>query len=430
MQNNNNWDTSYEWKAILLLTLAFGLVGMDRFVIGTLWNTIAGDLNLDPGAIGNLAGLTAFAWGIFAIVFGRLADRWGHRKIILSAVVLFSLTGGLTGMASGMTMFIVIRTLLGVMEGAYTPTSFAAVASAAKPSRLGALQGLQQSGISLLGLAMAPIIAAALLNAGFSWRMIFILIAAPGFIVAAFLWKVLKEPEDTQGAAARGIVKETGEISAGEFLMSYLKPFKSYNVPIATISLLGAMAGLFTLAAFMPVYLENVLGLAIAQMGIVTSAVGFGGFVGQFGWVALSDKVGRKPIAILGFAAAAISLYWFLQLDASAGVMGLFIPLFLTSLFCFGNIALITGPITTESAPKGLVGATIGVVVGLGEIIGGGMGPIVGSFVVPNLGLAGPLWVAFFGMILGFICSLFFKETAPIKVGAVTTGIQESGPMA
>ena len=110
--------------------------------------------------------------------------------------------------------------------------------------------------------------------------------------------------------------------------------------------------------------------------------------------------------------------------------MGLFIPLFLTSLFCFGNIALITGPITTESAPAGLVGATIGIVVGLGEIIGGGMGPIVGSFVVPNFGLAGPLWVAFFGMILGFICSLFFKETAPIKVGAVTPGIQESGPIA
>ena len=53
-ENNNNWDTDYEWKVVFLLALGFGLVGMDRFVIGTLWPTISGELGLDPGAIGNL----------------------------------------------------------------------------------------------------------------------------------------------------------------------------------------------------------------------------------------------------------------------------------------------------------------------------------------------------------------------------------------
>jgi len=42
------WDTDYEWKVVLLLGLGFGLVGMDRFVIGPLWATIAADLGLDP----------------------------------------------------------------------------------------------------------------------------------------------------------------------------------------------------------------------------------------------------------------------------------------------------------------------------------------------------------------------------------------------
>jgi predicted MFS family arabinose efflux permease len=428
-QNNNNWDTDYEWKVVLLLALAFALVGMDRFVIGALWNTVAADLNLDPGAIGNLAGLTGMAWGVFAIVFGRLADRWGHRKIILTSVVLFSLMGGLTGLATGMTFFILIRTLLGVTEGAYTPTSFTAVAVASKPSRRGLNQGLQQCGVSLMGLGMAPIIATQLLGMGLSWRMVFILIAAPGFIVLAFLWKVLKEPKDTMGAAALGVTEETDELSLGQLIASYAGPLKSYNVVIATIALLGAMCGLFTLAAFMPVYLENVVGLSLAEMGVVTSAVGFGGFFGQFGWAGVSDKLGRKPVAIIGFAAAAVCLYWFLQVGG--GVGALFVPLFLSSFFCFGNIALITGPIATESAPVGLVAASIGVVVGIGEIFGGGLGPIVGSFVVPTMGLVGPLYVALGGMIFGFVVSLFLKETAPVKiVSSATPAIDESGPVA
>ena len=409
------WDTTYEWKIVLLLGLGFGLVGMDRFVIGPLWNTIATDLGLDPGAIGTLAGLTAVAWGSFAIIFGRLADRWGHRKILLWAIILYSALGGLTGLASSMAFFIVVRFTLGLFEGAYTPTSFAAVAVASKPTRRGLNQGLQQCFVSLLGLALAPIVATQMLAAGLSWRMVFVLIAAPGFIIVALLWKVLKEPRDTQGAAALGVIEESHSTGMGELLVSFFGPLKSGNIVVAMICLLGAMCGLFTLAAMVPVYLENFIKLPVADMGLVTSAIGFGGFFGQWSWPGLSDRIGRKPVCIMGFFAAAICVYWFIQIQA--GVGALFLPLFLASYFCFGNIALITGPIATESAPVGLVAASIGLVVGVGEIFGGGLGPIMGSFVIPNYGFVGPLYVALFGMSVGFLASLLLRETAPRKVG-------------
>jgi MFS family permease len=409
------WDTDYEWKIVLLLGLGFGLVGMDRFVIGPLWNTIAADLGLDPGAIGTLAGLTAVAWGTFAIIVGRLADIWGHRRILIWSVLLYSLLGGITGLAGSMAFFIAARSLLGVFEGGYTPTSFAAVAVASKPSRRGLNQGLQQCGVSLLGLALAPILATQLLAAGLSWRVIFVLIAAPGFIVAAFLAKVLREPRDTQGAAALGVVERAPGGHGHGLLAGFVGPLKSANILVCTVALLGAMCGLFTLAAMVPVYLEQFVKLPIAEMGLVTSAIGFGGFLGQFSWPGLSDRIGRKPVCIIGFAAAAISVYWFIQIPG--GVRALFVPLFLASYFCFGNIALITGPIATESAPAGLVAASIGLVVGVGEIFGGGLGPIMGSFVIPNYGFVGPLYVALFGMVLGLGASVLLRETAPRKIG-------------
>ena len=412
--NNKSWDTDYEWKIVLLLAIGFGLVGMDRFVINSLWGTISGELGLDPGAIGTLAGLTGVSWGVFAIIFGNLADKIGHRKILIAAVFLYTLMGGLTGLAGSMVFFLLIRTLLGVMEGGYTPTSFTAVAVASKPSRRGLNQGLQQCGVSLLGLALAPIVATQMLNAGISWRWIFIIIAAPGLLVGLFLIKVLREPKDTMGAAALGVVEHKAGESAG-----FLAPFKSYNIVVCMIALFGAMCGLFTLAAMVPVYLELQLKLPLAQMGVVTSAIGFGGFFGQFSWPGLSDNLGRKPVAVVGFLMAALSLYWFIQVQS--GVGALFLPLFLASYFCFGNIALITGPISTESAPVGAVAGSLGLVIGVGEIFGGGLGPITGSFVIPNYGFSGPLYVALFGMIFGFVASLFLRETAPIKTGSAST---------
>lgn len=37
----NEWDTSYEWKAVTLLALGFGLVGLDRWLIAPLFPSIA-----------------------------------------------------------------------------------------------------------------------------------------------------------------------------------------------------------------------------------------------------------------------------------------------------------------------------------------------------------------------------------------------------
>ena len=96
------------------------------------------------------------------------------------------------------------------------------------------------------------------------------------------------------------------------------------------------MSCVFVLSAMVPVYLINVLKLTPADMGFVTSAIGFGGFFGQFGWPGLSDRFGRKPLAILGFIGAALSVYWFAKTGADTTT--LFIALFVCSFFCLGKI--------------------------------------------------------------------------------------------
>ena len=406
---NDAWDTSYEWKAVALLGIGFGLVGLDRWIIAPLFPFIAQDLGLAAGDVGRLAGVLGILWGILAIFSGAVSDKIGHRKILIPAILLFSLLSGISGMAQGLTALIVIRALMGAMEGTYCPTSFTAVAAASKPERRGFNQGLQQSGFALLGLALGPIIATQLLNVVPSWRWVFWIVAVPGLIVGLLLLGVLREPKDTQ--AGRLI----GATHAGEGWSTVLK---APNILVCMAALLCAMSCVFVLSAMVPVYLVNVLQLSAGQMGVVTSAIGFGGFFGQFGWPGLSDRFGRKPLAILGFLGAALAVWWFAHTGAAVGP--LFVALFVCSFFCLGNVALITGPIATESAPPGLVSSAIGIVVGAGEIFGGGAAPYIAGGVADAFGLPSVLNVALIGVVLGIGVSFLLRETAPSKaVGQV-----------
>ena len=61
-----------------------------------------------------------------------------------------------------------------------------------------------------------------------------------------------------------------------------MEALKSRNIIVCMMALICAMACVFVLGAMVPIYLMNVIRLSPQEMGIVTSAMGFGGFIGQF----------------------------------------------------------------------------------------------------------------------------------------------------
>ena len=319
---------------------------------------------------GNVVGALGLAWGVFAIFSGRFSDKVGHRKVLIPAILLFSLLSGLSGMTTGLMGLVLVRALMGAMEGSYCPTSFTAVAAASRPARRGFNQGLQQSGFALLGLGLGPIIATQLMRVVPSWHWVFWICALPGFVVGVLLYMMLREPAQTQGGALIGATQTSG---------SWWQVLQSRNIVLGMLALFCAMSCVFVLSALVPTYLVEYLKLSPTQMGVVTSALGFGGFFGQFGVPGLSDVFGRKLMAVIGFVGSAVSLWIFAHTGADA--VPLFIGLFVVSFFCLGNVALITGPIATEAAPVGLVSSAIGVVVGAGEIFGGGVAPSIAGFI-------------------------------------------------
>ncbi|MEO6185619.1 MAG: MFS transporter, partial [Steroidobacteraceae bacterium] len=315
MAASNGHDTSYEWKATLVLSLAFGLVGLDRFILPSLFPAMREELGMDAADLGQLVGYLAVAWGISAVLFGSLSDRLGRRNVLVPAVVFFSLMSALSGMAAGLVSLLFVRIIMGVAEGAVAPTGVAVVVEASHPKRRGINNGFFQCAIALFGLGIAPIMATQLLLVT-DWRHVFMIAGIPGLIVAVFLWKIVREPHQLAGAAPAGTVRPP-----------MLSIFKHRNIPLSMLALLCAMVGIFVLSAFIPVYLADYLKLELTDRGVVSSAIGFGGAIGQFAIPAVSDYIGRRMATVLSFVVSAIFLWFFIHTGAGNNLQ-LFVLLF------------------------------------------------------------------------------------------------------
>jgi len=394
-------DPAYEWKAVLLLSFGFGLVGLDRWIIAPLAPSIMHDLRISPSLINILIAILGITWGVAAAAMGGLSDRIGRRKVMLPALLIFSLASGLSGLAGGFTSLLLIRGMMGVSEGAFCPVSFAATAEASRPSRIGFNQGLQQSMFALFGLGFGPILATGLL--GFtSWRGVFAIVGLPGIALTILLWMVIREP--TQGVQTVGTAAPPTSVR---------EVLKVRNIRLAMVGLLCAMCGIFVLSANTPIYLAEYLMLPPMQVGLVTSAIGFGGFAGLWMLPALSDIFGRRAMAILGFGGGAAFVYFFIALGAQPTY--LFVALFGATAFSFGVLSLLTGPVAAESAPAGMLSTASGLIIGVGEIFGGGLALLLAGYIIATFGIQYMLYLALGGLMLGAVLMSGLNETAPRK---------------
>src|SRR5258708_13362418 len=147
-----NQSTNYEIKAVALLGVGFGLLALGRWSIATLFPSISKDLNLNYQDLGNLTGVLAIAWGITAIIMGRVADRLGRRKVLLPAIIGFSLMAGFSGLATGFVTLYLLRLLMCLFQVPYPPPHIASTTQASRPERRGLNIGVQLGCFALIGL--------------------------------------------------------------------------------------------------------------------------------------------------------------------------------------------------------------------------------------------------------------------------------------
>ncbi len=112
------------------------------------------------------ASSAAVSWGFtiymlpFAamlLVSGTLGERWGRRRSVRSAFLLFAIASLFCALAPNLAVFLVGRTLQGVANAFITPLLFAGLAEVVKPSAFGRSVGIYSS-FWAAGGALAPVV--------------------------------------------------------------------------------------------------------------------------------------------------------------------------------------------------------------------------------------------------------------------------------
>lgn len=392
-------DRRYQWLLIGILSANFGVVFFDRNAFSFLAPFIQPDLKLTNTQIGLIAAAFSFAWAVSGLFMGSLSDRIGRRKLILViATITFSTASVLSGFAQTFIMLLGARMLMGIAEGGIMPITQTLIAAEVDPEKRGLAHGITQNfGANLLANFLGPIVIIAIANA-VGWRHAFWLVSVPGFIMALLIALYIREPthldahEKPTFAQARGLLADRTIVVCiflSIFLVAYLVVF----------------------SVFMPLYLVNVRGIDTQKMSWIMSSFGLASIAIAFIVPGLSDRLGRKPVAVV------------------AGLLGVFIPLgalliggqsvwpyylaFAAGAAISGVFPLAMATIPSEIVPPGLTATALSLTMGTSEIIGGVFAPSLAGRAADVWGLSAPLWIVFWLAVAVGVTAMMLRETAP-----------------
>ena len=407
---------AYEIRMIGVLTLMFGFVFFDRNAMGNLAPYIMASLHITAEQVGQLSSGLSVCWAISGFLIGTLSDALGRRKsFLLITVVIFSVCSVLSGLAPSFGVLLASRMLMGLAEGPILPIAQSLVVLESAESRRGFNMGVMQNlGSNLIGSFAGPVILTALAEA-FSWRGAFYVAAVPGLICAALIWMFVREPaRDAMVALA---APEPGAAAAPASAAATLLQALHYrNMWICILLSIFMVPWMILGWAFLPSIYPTLRHLSHTESSWLVGALGISAAVFAFIVPGLSDRLGRKPVMIfftfVGIFYPLAALYY----QGSSWMLALLVFL---GWSASGTFPLFMATIPSETIPSRYVATTLGLVMGLGELIGGGLVPwLAGRAADHYHNLAVTMWIASGLGVIATVLTLFLVETAPVKVAA------------
>ena len=403
--DNKKGFFTYENGILVLLGFTFGLIFFDRNAVGVLTPFILDDLQLSASQLGMLSSMLALAWAISAYVFAAMSDRKGARKpFILVSILVFSACSAFSGLAGSFGFLLLARIVMGVAEGPFLPICLSVMNRESSPHRRGMNAGIMQNVFAaLLGTTMAPLVLTALAQQ-FDWRVTFFLTGVPGLICAFLVWKFMREPEpETQAGEAQEAIK-----------FSALGMLKEHNIRVCALIAICLVSWFLVTLTFIFLFLPTMRGLTPSETGAVTSAMGISTMLGGFLVPGLSDRIGRRPVMIVFTFIGMVTPLTALFFDGPLWMMGV---LFFIGWSATGSFPLFMGVVPGETVNPKLAASSMGLVVCIGELVGGFASPWLAGIMADATSLNAPMYFCLVCAFLSGIAALFLKETAPSKVG-------------
>lgn len=328
----------------------------------------------DPQAVSRWAGVifganfvTAF---LFAPLWGKLADRYGRKSMLLRSGFGMAIVITLTGFATGPWSLLLLRLLNGMISG-FIPAAIALMSMSTPKRQMGYSLGMLQAG-AVAGSIFGPLIGGVMADL-MGFRMIFYVTGITILVAAVVVLIFVDEKFDKKAVKVK---------------TNTIEDFKK----IATTSPILSLFVIFFIVQFALIGINPLLSLYVQELtstqnvafyaGLAMSVMGFSNmlispFLGK-----ISDRKGPQHVllfallfaAIISFPQAFVSSYW--QLIVYRFLLGL----------CIGGLLPSINSLLRHLSPKGMESRTFGFSNSF-MYLGNMIGPIGGGWLASVAGI-------------------------------------------
>lgn len=351
-------DYSKKWWVLLAVGLALFLGSVDGSIVNVAVEPLMAALQADFPTVQWVIIAYLLTLTLLLVGMGRLADMIGKKRIFVTGILVFLVGSALCGLAVTVYWLIAFRVVQAIGAAMIVALGTAILTEAWPAQQRGQVLGLAAGFISL-GIVLGPVAGGMILGA-WSWHWIFF-VNVPVGALSLFLALRYLTPSSSQNRQERfdflgagvmgvGLLAFTLAMTAGQNLgfadlrilglvalaVAMLPVFvwveQRVAFPVIDLSLFRAPTfslNLFTatlafiaisgVVLLLPIYLNLVLGLKMTQIGILMAAVPLIMVLLQPLSGALSDRLGTRPVSLLGlcFIVAGYLTMTTLQADSS-----------------------------------------------------------------------------------------------------------------
>jgi EmrB/QacA subfamily drug resistance transporter len=384
---------------LAVVCAATAMLMLDIAVVNTALSAIATDLN---------TGLSGLQWVIDAytlplaatvITAGSLADRFGHRRLFVVGLGIFTATSLLCAGAQSITMLNASRAAQGVGAAFMFAVSLA-VLSNAFPRPQQRMKALAAYGATMgASFAVGPLVGGAL-TSGLDWRFIFLINLPLGLMCLGIVRRFVAESLNPRAPRVdrAGLVTLTGGLfllvfallrgsedgwgsatilaclaGAAVLLCAFLAveaavahpmlPLRLFRNPAfsgAQVAAFGIAATLFALWLYMTLYLQQILGLSAIEAGLVFVPGTLLNFLVAGSMASVGQKVSAGALIATGLAlvGTGLALLTIVAVDSS---WWLFLPGLLVAMVGTGILNPTVSHLALSSAPPEQTGLAAGV---------------------------------------------------------------------
>lgn len=332
--------------------LGWALDAFDFFLLVFVIKAIADDFHAEIKAVTFAILLTLAMRPLGALVFGRLADRFGRQPVLMLDIVLYSVLEFASAFAPSLTALLVLRALFGFAMGGEWGVGASLVMESIPPRTRGAVSGILQQGYAV-GYLLAAVAYFALFEL-IGWRGMFMLGVLPALLVLYIRMRV-KESPAWERMSARG--KPVGILEAlrgrwGLFLY---------------VVLLMTAFNFFSHGTqdLYPTFLQVQHGFSPHVVGVIAVIYNIGAILGGVFFGAWSERVGRRrAVIVAAFLALPVIPLWAFSANPVLLAAGAFMVQFMVQ----GAWGTIPADLN-ELSPEGVRGTFPGFAYQLGNLI-------------------------------------------------------------